>query len=141
MGSRLEGAELIVEKKNSIRVGLTRKGTFQVQEEHSAAHLGSGSLRVLATPWMIAFMEITARKLLDEHLPESHTSVGVHVDVHHLSAAKVGASVEAQVELHIHEGRRVGLSVKVVEGDRVIGEGSHQRVIVDKKKFLARIQD
>jgi predicted thioesterase len=130
-----------MEESNPIRVGLTRKETFLVEEEHSAPHVGSGTVRVLATPWMIAFMEITARKLLDEHLPDSHTSVGVHVDIHHVAAAKVEAVLEAKVAVISYEGRRIGLSVKVAEGDRVIGEGSHQRVIVDKEKFLARVQD
>ena len=130
-----------METKNSISVGINRKETFHVEEEHSAPHVGSGTVRVLATPWMIAFMEISARKMLDEHLPDSHTTVGVHVDVHHLAAAKVGAKVEARVNVSSYEGRRVGLSVKVLEGDRVIGEGRHQRVIVDKEKFLARVQD
>lgn len=141
MGRCLEGAELNMEESNPIRVGLTRKETFLVEEEHSAPHVGSGTVRVLATPWMIAFMEITARKLLDEHLPDSHTSVGVHVDIHHVAAAKVEAVLEAKVAVISYEGRRIGLSVKVAEGDRVIGEGSHQRVIVDKEKFLARVQD
>lgn len=129
------------ENKESIRIGLTRREEFLVKEEHSATHVGSGTVRVLATPWMIAFMEITARKLLDEHLPDSHTSVGTHVDVRHVAAAKVGASVEARVELLSVEDRRVGLSVQVLQGDRQIGVGSHVRVIVDKKKFLARVQD
>lgn len=126
--------------EQAIKVGMSRQEAFQVEEQHSAAHLGSGTVKVLATPWMIAFMEITARKLLDEHLPDSHTSVGTYVDVHHLAACGLGSQVQAQVEVLGREGRRVMLSVRLLEEDREIGAGKHERVIVDKEKFLARVQ-
>lgn len=126
--------------EQAIKVGMSRQEAFQVEEQHSAAHLGSGTVKVLATPWMIAFMEITARKLLDEHLPDSHTSVGTHVDVHHLAACGLGSQVQAQVEVLGREGRRVMLSVRLLEEDREIGAGKHERVIVDKEKILARVQ-
>ena len=90
---------------------------------------------------MIAFMEITARKLLDEHLPSSRTSVGTHLDIHHVAAARIGKVVEAKAEVLSHEGRRVELSVNVKEGFREIGQGTHMRVVVDKEKFLARVQE
>ena len=77
-------------------VGMTSEQSFTVLEEHSAVHLGSGDLRVLATPWMITYMERTARDLLGQHLPQGSSSVGVHLDVHHLAATPVGAKVTAR---------------------------------------------
>ena len=75
-----------------LHVGMAREETFVVASEHLAAHVGSGSARVLATPWMIAFMERTARDLLAEALPEGYSSVGVHVNVRHLAPSPAGRS-------------------------------------------------
>ena len=85
--------------ENYLKVGLTREETFQVTEEHAAAHVGSGGSRVLATPWMIAFMERVAFRLLEEHLPEGESSVGVLVEVSHLAPTSVGKSVRVKADL------------------------------------------
>lgn len=124
----------------SIQIGMSLTKHFVVDETHSAPHVGSGSVRVLATPWMIAFMEITARHLLDQHVPHTHTSVGTHVDVRHLAACAVGGQVEARVEVVAFDGRRVTLDVELLEGARQIGAGRHERMIIDKEKFLARVE-
>jgi predicted thioesterase len=69
----------------SLLPGLRREDLYTVLPEHTAAHLGSGDLRVLATPSMILFMERAARQLLAEHLPPGFSSVGARVDVRHLA--------------------------------------------------------
>jgi fluoroacetyl-CoA thioesterase len=120
-----------------ITLGFKREQSFIVEEKHSALHIGSGSVGVLSTPSMISFMEITARILLDEHLPDSHTTVGVHVDVRHTAAAQIGAEVRASVRVLERQGRRIHLSVEVWEGERQLGMGSHERVVVDKRRFLS----
>ena len=130
-----------MELSKEIRVGLNNSEEFIVEEQHSAPHVGSGTVHVLATPWTIAFMEITARKMLDAHLSPELTSVGTHVDVHHLAAAKMGSSVRTSVEIIALEGRRIRLSVRAVAGDKEIGSGQHERVIVNKEKFLARLAE
>lgn len=128
-----------MQAEEAIREGLRRVEEFYVREQHSAPHVGSGTVRVLATPWMIAFMEVTARRLLDEHLPETHTSVGTHVDVRHAAACAVRTKVETRVEVLAREGRRVKLAVEVLAGERQIGVGMHERVVVDKAQFLERV--
>jgi predicted thioesterase len=130
-----------MEISQEIRVGIGTSEEFLVEDQHSAPHVGSGTVRVLATPWMIAFMEITARKMLDTHLAPELTSVGTHVDVRHLAAAKLGSSVRASVEIIAMEGRRITLSVRALVGEKEIGSGQHERVIVDKAKFLARLDE
>lgn len=127
-----------VEKR--IQTGLSKAARFRVEEQHSAGHIGSGTVSVLATPSMIAFMEITARRLLDEHLPDTHTTVGVRVDVRHLAACPIGAEVEARVVVGSVEGRRVTLSVEVWHGERQLGSGQHERVVVERARFLTRAQ-
>lgn len=124
---------------HSIAVGLAKSENFRVEEQHSAGHIGSGTVSVLSTPSMIAFMEITARQLLDEHLPDTHSTVGIHVNVRHLAACPVGAEVQARVALRSVDGRKVVLSVEVWQGERLLGQGLHQRVVIDKARFLERL--
>jgi fluoroacetyl-CoA thioesterase len=127
--------------ENTIKVGLEKKQRFLVEEQHSALHIGSGSMGVLSTPSMIGFMEITARQLLDEHLPETHTTVGVQVNVAHKAACPLGAEVEARVEVREVEGRRVRLAVEVWRGETQLGAGEHARAIVEKARFLDKVQN
>jgi len=119
--------------------GLAREDAFRVEEEHSAIHVGSGSLRVLATPWMITFMERTARLLLAEQLPPGYSSVGVHVYVRHLAPTPVGSSVRARAEIQSMDGLKVHFAVQAWDGEEKIGEGTHQRVVIDEGRFLRRV--
>ena len=84
--------------ENTITPGISLELEFEVLPEHSAAHIGSGTVQVLSTPSMIAFMEITALKLLDAQLPEGSSSVGSHVDVRHLAPSLVGCTVRVRAE-------------------------------------------
>ena len=122
-----------------IRPGMSKEETFLVEEEHTAIHVGSGSLRVLASPWMIAYMERVARKFLSEYLPEGLSSVGVRVDVQHLAPSTVGSRVNARVEVLTIEGNRVNFSVEAWDGEEKIGSGQHQRVVIDEARFLRRV--
>jgi fluoroacetyl-CoA thioesterase len=111
---------------------------FVVEEEHSASHVGSGTVRVLSTPSMILFMERTARIMMDEYLPDTHTSVGAQVNVRHLAPSPVGNKVRAEVEITSVEGNKVMLDVAVWDGEEKIGAGQHERFVIDKERFLRR---
>lgn len=124
---------------HTLTPGLALDLEFEVLPEHSASHLGSGSVGVLSTPSMILFMEITARKLLDDHLPEGHSSVGARVDVRHLAPSPVGCRVRAHAEVAAVDGRKVTLAVDAWEGDKHIGTGTHQRVVIDVGRFLEKM--
>jgi fluoroacetyl-CoA thioesterase len=122
-----------------LQIGMTREDVFSVESEHSAAHIGSGSARVLATPWMIAFMERTARDLLANLLPEGYSSVGVHVDVRHLTPSPVGSHVRTQVEVKAIQGVIVDFTVCAWDEQELVGEGTHQRVVIEEERFLRRV--
>lgn len=119
--------------------GMHLEDHFTTNEEHSALHVGSGSLRVLATPWMIAFMERTARRLLAERLPAGYSSVGVHVDVRHLAPSVIGAVVRARAEIRSIDGLKVNFEVHAWDEREKIGEGVHQRVVIEEERFLRRV--
>jgi predicted thioesterase len=123
-----------------IQKGMTREETFQVAEEHAAIHVGSGGSRVLATPWMIAFMERAAHRLLAENLPAGESSVGVLVDVRHLAPTPIGAAVRVQVEIVTLDGAQVTFSVQAWDQVEKIGEGRHQRVVINEARFLRRLE-
>ncbi len=122
-----------------IQPGMSREDTYRVEEEYSAIHVGSGSLRVLATPWMIAFMERVARKFIADMLPEGYSSVGVRVDVQHLAPSPVGSRVTARAEVISVEGSKVFFKVEARDEQELIGAGSHQRVVIDEARFLRRV--
>ena len=122
-----------------IKPGASREQDFTVEETHSAVHIGSGSYRVLASPWMITFMERTARLLLAELLPSGYSSVGVRVDIRHLAPTPVGANVTVRAEVLTVEGPRVTFAVQAADESEQIGAGWHERVIIEEERFLRRV--
>lgn len=120
--------------------GMIAEEAFQVEEGYSAIHVGSGGSRVLATPWMIAFMERVAHRMLAERLPEGTSSVGVLVDVRHLAPTPVGNTVHVRAEIIALEGMQVTFAVQAWDETEKIGEGNHQRVVIDEARFLRRVE-
>jgi len=125
----------------NIQPGMTVERTFPVEEGHSALQAGSGGVPVLATPWMIAFMENAAFNLLESILPEGLSSVGVLVEVRHLAPTPIGGKVRVQAEVTEVEGSGVSFCVRAWDEGEQIGTGQHQRVVIDKVRFLKRVEE
>ena len=123
-----------------IRAGQELAQDFVVREQHTAEHLGSGSVQVLATPMMIAFIEITALKLLDQSLEEGYSSVGTRVDIRHLAPTSLGSQVHVRTVVDQVEGQKVTLQVEVWDGDTLVGAGTHERYVIEVKRFMERIR-
>ena len=123
-----------------IKPGMTLETTFQVEAQHRAAHIGSGSLRVLATPVMIAFMESTSHRLLAQRLPAGYSSVGMLVNVRHLAPTPLGSSVRVLSEVLEVDGLRVTFSVQAWDQSEQIGDGQHQRMVIEEARFLRRVE-
>jgi len=113
----------------------TREEVFLVSEEHTAYHIGSGESRVLSTPSMISFMEQVAHRLLEADLPEGKISVGIRVDIKHLAATPVQAEVRVRTRLQEISGSRLLFKVEAWDEQEKIGEGEHQRAVVDARRF------
>ena len=122
-----------------MNIGLTHTSVLLVSDAHTAQAMGSGDMPVLATPVMIALMENAAMLAVDQELPEEQTTVGAHIDVSHLKPSPVGAEVFAPAELMEVEDRRLTFHVVAMQGDLVIGEGTHVRYIVSRERFLAKL--
>src|SRR4051812_2259562 len=110
-----------------IQIGATRAETHKVAEEDVITFMGPGGSRVLSTPRMILFMERTCRNMVAEMLPEGFATVGMHVNIWHMAAAKEGSDVVYSVELTKATTRRCEFKVFARVGDKVIGEGTHLR--------------
>jgi fluoroacetyl-CoA thioesterase len=129
-----------MELSASIYPGLAREETFTVDPENTAYHLGSGASRVLATPWMIAFMERTAHALLTCCLPQGTSSVGTHLDVRHLAPTPQGAQVRIRAEVLSIDGLKVTFALEAWDAVEKVGEGRHERAVIEEARFLRRVE-
>lgn len=123
-----------------IEAGQKRIQEFIVGDEHTASHLGSGSVQVLATPIMIAFIENTALKLLDQSLEEGYSSVGTRVDIRHLAPSPLGSQVRVEVVVDRVDGKKVSLLAEVWDGNTLVGSGTHERYVIEVSRFMERIK-
>jgi len=124
---------------DAVQPGLTGQLSLVVAEEHTAKHLGSGSVQVLATPQMILLMERASVAAVDPLLPEGYRTVGVALDVQHLAPTPVGFEVRAMSELVEVDGRRLTFRVQVHDDVELVGEGTHRRAIVNVRQFGERV--
>ena len=119
-----------------IRVGMQGIVEDIVETCDTAAEVGSGSLLVYATPCMVAMMEGAACEAIDPVMPEGHTSVGMELNVKHLSATPVGIEIRAEATVIAVEGKVITFAVTAYDEAGEIGKGTHTRVIVNAQKFL-----
>ena len=122
-----------------LEVGLKYQSRVVVSEDNTALKLGSGDMTVFATPAMIALMENAAMNAVAEHLDAGATTVGTMMKSSHIKASAVGATITAEAELVAVEGRRLSFVVKAWDEKGTIGEGEHERFIVDRERFLSKL--
>jgi len=123
----------------AIQPGLRGEARLVVAEEHTARHLGSGGVQVLATPQMILLMERAGVAAVDPLLPAGYRTVGAHLNVRHLAPTPVGFEVVASAELVERDDRRLIIRVQVHDGVEVVGRGTHERFIIDVGRFAQRV--
>ena len=120
--------------------GLAGRTELVVAEEHTAPRVGSGKVRVLATPVMINLFEAAALDAVDQHLPVGYQSLGTVLNVRHIAATPVGMKVSAVARIIKVEGRTVHLAVEAWDETELIGDGLHERVVVNVEKFSLRVE-
>jgi fluoroacetyl-CoA thioesterase len=123
---------------SNLTPGLSAEMKITVGEADTASKWGSGLVPVYSTPAMVGLMEAAAVKALDGQLEPGQTSVGGRIDVRHLAATPVGMSVHARAELTAFNGRKLSFRVEVWDEVEKIGEGLHERFVIDTDKFVAR---
>lgn len=122
-----------------LKPGLTGTAETIVRETNTAIAMGSGSLRVFATPCMVALMEQAACNAVDPCFNDSESSVGTLVNITHDAATAPGKKVTATATLVEVEGRKLVFEVTAADEDKQIGKGRHERFIINKEKFMAKL--
>ncbi len=125
---------------SAIKPGLKGSSTLLVAPDHTAPHVGSGRIAVLATPVLINVLEAAALACCEHLLPAGHQSLGIHLDVRHIAATPVGMRVNATAEVTAVDRRTITFRVEAHDEKELIGDGTHVRVVVDVARFDARVQ-
>jgi predicted thioesterase len=125
---------------SEIQAGLCGTAEITVADQHTAPRVGSGRVAVLATPVMINLIEAAALDAIEHLLPEGYQSLGTVLNVRHIAATPVGMKARALVEVVKVEGRTVFFSVECKDEKELIGDGRHERVVVNVAKFAQRVQ-
>jgi predicted thioesterase len=123
-----------------LQPGLTGRAELVVGEAHTAPRVGSGLVHVLATPVMINLFEAAALDAVDRHLPAGYQSLGTVLNVRHIAATPVGMKVVSVARIERVDGRTVHLIVEARDEKELIGDGLHERVVVNVEKFSQRLQ-
>ncbi len=111
---------------------------LEVTDKDTALAIGSGDVPVLATPRLVALCEEAAVNSVKNQLDEALTSVGLAVDMKHLSPTPIGASVRAEARLEAVDGRKLTFNIRAQSGKKEIARGRLVRVVVNRAQFLAR---
>jgi fluoroacetyl-CoA thioesterase len=133
--------EKTMSSTENIRPGLKGVSELLVAEQHTAPRVGSGRVHVLATPVMINVIEAAALAAIEHLLPQGYQSLGTRLDIRHFAATPVGMRVRAEVEVEKVEGRTVTFRVSVADEKEPIGDGTHERMVVNVSRFDVRVQD
>jgi predicted thioesterase len=123
-----------------LRPGLRGEAFLTVGEEHTAPRVGSGAIHVLATPVMINLFEAAALAAVEQLLPPGHQSLGTVLQVRHIAATPVGMRVTASATVERIDGRTIYFRVEARDERELIGDGTHERVVVNVEKFDQRVQ-
>ncbi len=114
--------------------------TFTVSDGQSAINLGSGTLPVFGTPALVACMENTAWKAV-ENLQEGETTVGISMDIQHLKASAIGETITCTARITAVEGRKISFDIEARnERGELIGKATHDRFVVNAEKFMAKLR-
>ena len=118
--------------------GMTGTYKVLVSDDNTAKTMKSGSLDVFATPSLVAIMEAAAVEAIKNELTDAETSVGCYISTSHLAPSLIGDEIVAKAEVLSVDGRQIKFKVSAFDGDTLIGDGEHIRVVVDKEKFMGK---
>ncbi|HWK34369.1 MAG TPA: thioesterase family protein [Hyphomicrobium sp.] len=133
--------------KDTLKPGDKTQFSFRIPAEKTVPHLYPEAPEfremptVFATGFMVGLMEWTCLKVLAPHLEEGEGSLGVHIDVSHTAATVPGQTVTVEAECTSIDGRRIGFNVRAHDGLDVIGEGRHERMVINWSRFVSRVND
>jgi fluoroacetyl-CoA thioesterase len=119
--------------------GASNTLTIIVDESMTADRFGNSGVQVLATPMLVSYFELAAHQLAMRALGPGQGTVGSHIDISHLAATPIGMRVTFRATLAERDGRRLVFRVEADDEHERVGEGTHERFVVDMSKFMGRI--
>lgn len=122
-----------------IETGQKHTSELTVTEEVTATKIGSGDMPVLATPAMLALIENAAMLAVADSLADGETTVGGHIESSHLKPSKIGDKITATAEVIKVDGKKIEFKVSAHCNDVLLGEGTHMRFIVDRNRFIEKL--
>jgi fluoroacetyl-CoA thioesterase len=129
-----------MDARNHIRIGMSAERTLIVPPERTVGHFLAHMPMVYATPMMILEMEMASVDAIHGHLEPGWITVGTEVDIRHLAASPVGATIRTIAKVIGVERRVIRLEVAALDGERRIGEGKHARGLVNREQFRKRFE-
>ena len=124
-----------------MEIGTVHEINVTVNENMTAASMKSGSLEVLATPYMIALMEQASAELCQKFLPDGISTVGTMVNIQHLAATSLGAPVRTVATLTDFDGRKASFDVIAYDNAGIIGKGTHERFTIKIDSFIRKTEE
>lgn len=125
---------------DELTIGMTKEITASADESRLAVNVGSGTLRVLATPALAAFMEQAAWQLLQPYLSDDITTVGTNINIDHLRATPCGADIKVIAKLTAAEGRKYDFELEAYDKAGIIAKGKHTRFSVKAQRFMEKAE-
>jgi len=125
----------------NIVIGMNAEQEFLVEEQYTAGYVGSGSMYVLATPSLVAFVERVAYNMLQESLPNGASNVGSFVEMHHLAPSPAGSIVRVICQVEKINDRKIQFKFEAWDIWGKIAEGRHSRVVIDASRFLHKLEN
>ena len=122
-----------------LKVGMTNRFDKLVTEDDTAKKLASGTIEVFSTPMMVAMMECAAKDLVQPFLENGYSTVGTSLNIKHIAATRVGKKVWAIAKLTEIDRKRLVFTIDAYDEDKKIGEGTHERYIIENEKFIAKL--
>jgi predicted thioesterase len=119
--------------------GATNTLTIVVDQSMTADRFGNTGVQVLATPMLVSYFELAAHQLAMPALQPGQGTVGSHIDIRHLAATPIGMRVSVRATLTERDGRRLVFRVEADDEREHVGEGTHERFVVDMNRFMSRI--
>jgi predicted thioesterase len=129
-----------IESDSRLQAGLRSEISETVNRGNTASIWGSGALDVYSTPAMIALMERASVLAVSSFLPEGCSSVGTSLNVRHIASSPIGAEIRAESVLTAVDGRKLSYEVRAWDNKELIGEGLHERFIINNEKFMEKTQ-
>lgn len=124
----------------NIKINSAAIATTVVVKENTAKVMHSGDLDVFATPAMCALMEEAAKTAVAPFLEEGEGTVGISLSITHDAPSALGANITALAKVIAVDGRKITFTIEAHDGDKKIGNGTHERFIINNEKFMAKLQ-